>query len=60
MTPYQAVYGVEPPAHLPYLPGDSAKDVVDRLCLTRELTLQLLRAHLMKARHRMVQQANKH
>lgn len=55
MTPYQAVYGVAPPAHLPYLPGDSTNDEVDRLCLSRELTLQLLKGHLRKVQHRMAQ-----
>lgn len=60
MTPFQAVYGVAPPTHLPYLSGDSYNDMVNRLCLSGELTLPLLKGHLLKAQHRMVQQANKH
>lgn len=60
MTPFQAVYGVPPPAHLPYLAGDSANELVDRLCSTREDTIQLLKHNLRKAQERMTHQANKH
>ena len=47
MTPFQAVYGLPPPIHSPYIPGDSNNELVDRVCLSRELTLQLLRHHHM-------------
>lgn len=59
MTPFEAVYGMPPPTHLPYIAGDSPNGMVDQTCTARELTLQLLKQHLLKAQHRMVQQANK-
>lgn len=60
MMPFQAIYGIAPPVHLSYLPGDSANDVVDRISISRELTLQLLKTHLFRAQNRNIQQANKH
>lgn len=60
MSPFEAVYGVPPPVHLPYIAGDSPNDLVDRTCLSRELVIQLLKQHLRTAQHRIVQQANKH
>ncbi|XP_028802348.1 uncharacterized protein LOC114757451 [Neltuma alba] len=59
MSPFEAVYGVAPPVHLPYIVGDSPNELVDRTCLSREMVLQLLKQHLSKAQHRMMQQANK-
>lgn len=59
MSPFQAVYGIPPPVHLPYVVGDSVNDVVDHICLLRELTLQNLKTHLSRAQNRIVQQANK-
>ncbi|GJT85483.1 retrotransposable element Tf2 [Tanacetum coccineum] len=41
-TPFEVVYGQAPPIHLPYLPGESNLEVVDRSLLTREQTIQLL------------------
>lgn len=60
MSPFEAVYGIPPPVHLPYVAGDSNNEMVERTCLSRELILQLLKQHLHKAQQRMVQQANKH
>ncbi|KAK4271035.1 hypothetical protein QN277_019789 [Acacia crassicarpa] len=60
MTPFEAVYGVPPPIHLPYIASDSSNDLVDQTCLSRELVLSHLKDHLLRAQHRMVQQANKH
>lgn len=60
MTPFETIYGVTPPNHLPYIASDSSNEMVDRTCIARELTLQLLKQHLLKAQHQMVQQANKH
>lgn len=60
MTPFEAVYGVAPPVHMPYLAGDSSNDLVDRLCSSRETVIHLLKDNLLKAQHCMIQQANKH
>ena len=60
MSPFQAVFGISPPVHSPYISGDSNNDIVDRICLSRELTTQMLKQHLLKAQQRMVVQANKH
>lgn len=48
------------PIHLPYLPGESNLDVVDRSLLAREQTIQLLKYNLMKAQNRMKQMADQH
>lgn len=36
LTPYEVVYNQPPPHHLPYLPGDSKVDMVDRSLQQRE------------------------
>ncbi|OIT33037.1 hypothetical protein A4A49_64122, partial [Nicotiana attenuata] len=59
-TPYEALYGRPPPLHLPYSPGESASAEVDNTLINRELKLQLLKHHLMRAQHRMKQQADAH
>jgi hypothetical protein len=59
-TPYEVVYGQPPPIHLPYLPGSSSNDHVDRSLLAREEAIKLLKFHLARAQNRMVQQADKH
>ena len=58
-TPYQAVYGQPAPVHLPYLPGDSMVEAVDRSLQTREAAIKLLRFHLLRAQNRMKQQEDK-
>uniref|UniRef100_M1BG77 1-aminocyclopropane-1-carboxylate oxidase homolog n=1 Tax=Solanum tuberosum TaxID=4113 RepID=M1BG77_SOLTU len=60
LTPYEALYGRPPPLHLPYLPGESSSAEVDNTLINRELKLQLLRHHLIRAQLRMKQQADKH
>ena len=59
-TPYEIVYGQPPPAYLPYLPGDSKMELVDRSLLKREEMLKLLKFHLRRAQDRMKQLADKH
>ncbi|CAL9221332.1 unnamed protein product [Arabidopsis halleri] len=60
MSPYEAVYGQPPPVHLPYLPGESKVAVVAQCLQDRENMLLLLRFHLLRAQHRMTQNANLH
>lgn len=58
VTPYEELYGRPPPIHLPYVAGDSSLKEVDRSLLTREFKSQLLRYHIARAHHRMVEHAN--
>jgi len=59
-TPYEIVYRQPPPAYLPYLPGDSKIELVDKSLLKREEMLKLLKFHLRRAQDRMKQFTNKH
>lgn len=43
LTPYEVVYGQPPPLYLPYFPGDSHIDEVDRSSQRREEMLQLIK-----------------
>lgn len=60
MIPFQALYGVPPPIHLPYIPKDSPIEAVDLLLRDREAVIQLLRQSIARAQQRMARQANKH
>lgn len=59
MSPYEAVYGQPPPQHLPYVPGESKVAVVAQNLQEREKMLLILKFHLLRAQHRMLQSANK-
>ncbi|CAL0299520.1 unnamed protein product [Lupinus luteus] len=59
-TPYEIVYGQPPPAYLPYLPGESKIELVDRSLSKRDAMLKLLKFHLRRAQQRMKQIADKH
>ncbi|XP_021648399.2 uncharacterized protein LOC110641110 [Hevea brasiliensis] len=59
MSPFEALYGIPPPIHLPYFPGDSKIATVDIFLRDRENALSILKFHLDKARHLMKTQANK-
>ncbi|KAJ7961648.1 Ty3/gypsy retrotransposon protein [Quillaja saponaria] len=50
---------MQPPLHLPYVPGDSTNEAVDRSLIVREATLRLLKHHLLRAQDRMKAQADK-
>ncbi|KAI3516689.1 hypothetical protein L1887_15648 [Cichorium endivia] len=60
MTPYEVVYNQPPPRHLPYLPGESNVEAIDRSLRKREMMINSLKQHLTKAQVRMKQQADKH
>ena len=53
------MYGQPVPVHIPYIPGDSIVEAVDRSLQAREAAIKLLRFHLHRAHHRMKQQENK-
>ena len=58
-TPYEVVYGQPAPIYLPYFPGDSNVEAIDRSLQTRKAVIKLLKFHLGRAQHRMKVQANK-
>jgi len=58
-TPYEILYGVVPPIHIPYTPKDSPVEVVDHYLTQREDMFKLIRSNLMQSQNRMAQQANK-
>lgn len=59
ITPFEAVYGMVPPMHIPYISGDSQITAVDQLLKDREIALQVMKYHLERAQGRMKQQADK-
>lgn len=59
-TPYEVLYGQPPPIHLPYLPGESKVDSVDRTLQAREEIINTLKQNLVRAQNRMKQVADKH
>lgn len=58
-TPFEVLYGQQPPTHVPYLPGFSTVDAVDRSLVAREKLIHNLKHHLKAAKHRMKQMADK-
>lgn len=52
------MYGQPPPAHLPYLPGESSCSSVDRSLRKQEETIRLLKFHLVRTLNRMKQHAD--
>ncbi|GJU24315.1 retrotransposable element Tf2, partial [Tanacetum coccineum] len=59
-TPYEAVYCQTPPIHVPYIPGDSRVEEVDRTLQAREEAIKVLKFHLKRSQDRIRNQANKH
>ncbi|GKA27150.1 ty3-gypsy retrotransposon protein [Tanacetum coccineum] len=59
-TPYEAVYCQTPPIHIPYVPGESKVEGVERTLRTREEVVQMLKFHLKRSQDKMKSQANKH
>ena len=60
MTPYEAVYGQQPPSVLTYLPGSSKVQAVDNLLQNRDVILKTLKDNLVLAQNRMKQQVDQH
>ncbi|GJT17849.1 reverse transcriptase [Tanacetum coccineum] len=59
-TPYEVVYGQTPPIHIPYVPGDSRVESMDRTLQSREEAINMLKFHMKRAQDRMRSQADKH
>ncbi|XP_019451751.1 PREDICTED: uncharacterized protein LOC109353843 [Lupinus angustifolius] len=59
-TPYAIVYGQPPPTCLPYLPGGSTIELVDKSLSKREEMLRMLKFHLRRAQDRIKQIVDKH
>jgi hypothetical protein len=58
MTPFEVVYGQNPPSVLSYLPDVSKVQVVDQTLTVREAILHTLKENLVMAQNCMQQQAN--
>ncbi|GJV27346.1 retrotransposable element Tf2 [Tanacetum coccineum] len=59
-TPFEIVYGQKPPLHLPYLPGESKVEALDRSLQAREETIQQLKENLSRSQNMMKQFADRH
>ncbi|GJU48380.1 retrotransposable element Tf2 [Tanacetum coccineum] len=59
-TPYEAVYYQTPLIYVPYIPGDSRVENVDRTLQSREEVIKMLKFHMKRAQDKMESQANKH
>lgn len=60
MTPFQVVYGYEPPQLTFELVAQSKVDFVDQWLKERQIMTKVLQESLRKAQNRMKQQVDKH
>jgi hypothetical protein len=58
MTPFDVIYGQNPPSVLSYFPGISKVQAVDQTLTVREDILHTLKENLVMAQNRMKQQAD--
>jgi hypothetical protein len=58
MTPFEVVYGQNPPSVLSYMPGVSKVQEVDNNLAVREAILCTLKTNLAMAQNHMKQQAD--
>jgi hypothetical protein len=58
MTPFEVVYGQNPPSVLSYLPGVSKVQVVDQNIIVREAIIRTLKDNLVMDQNRMKKQAD--
>jgi len=59
MTPYEVLYRVPLPIHIPYFPRDSAVESMDAYLTTKENLIKKVQSHLQTAQHRMTTIANR-
>lgn len=60
MSPFEPLYGIPPPIHVPYFPKDSSIVGVDIFLRAQEAALEVLKFQLKKVAHRMKVQTDKH
>ena len=60
LTPFQALYGIPPPLHIPYFQRDSPIAAVDQFLKEREDMIKVLQFQLRRAQSRMKSQTNHH
>lgn len=60
MTPYEVVYNQPPPIHLPYLPGESMNEELDRSLQRREEMINKVKQELQRAQNRRKVQTDQH
>ncbi|PKI64041.1 hypothetical protein CRG98_015573 [Punica granatum] len=58
-TPFEALYGFQPPLNMPYFPHDSTVAAVDAYMTDKESMIKILKFHLKRAQDRMKTQADK-
>jgi hypothetical protein len=58
MTPFEAIYGQNPPSVLSYLPGVSMVQAVDQTLTVQEAILHTLKENLVMAQNHMKQKAD--
>ncbi|KAJ0890196.1 putative nucleotidyltransferase, Ribonuclease H [Helianthus annuus] len=58
MSPFKALYGMDPPIHLPYIPNSTTIDTLDTWLNTRDSMIATLKQSLERARNRMKQFAD--
>jgi len=59
-TPYEIVYGQPPPLCLPYFPGESKIELIDRSLRKKEEMLKVLKFDIQRAHNKMKQNDDKH
>ncbi|KAH9703698.1 hypothetical protein KPL70_011188 [Citrus sinensis] len=60
MTPFQALYGHNPPTILAYSKGSTSIQALNDALTERDALLRFLKENLCQAQHRMTQKANAH
>ncbi|KAJ0599534.1 putative nucleotidyltransferase, Ribonuclease H [Helianthus annuus] len=60
MSPHEALFGIKPNLHIPYIPGDTPIAAVEELHREREAMIQKLKMNLNSARNRMKQLSDAH
>lgn len=55
ISPFEAVYGITPPIHVPYIGEDSQMIEVDQLLRDGEKAMKVMKYHLERAQRRMKQ-----
>jgi hypothetical protein len=58
-TPYEILYGMVPPIHIPYTHKDSPVEAVDHYLTQQEEMFKEIRSNLLQSQHRMTQQEKK-